>query len=73
MFGWKQQELMGANLSEFIVPVRYRERHKKGMEHFMQTGQTAIINKQNNKRFMCKKLVSHEDNYKPQNVMFLFI
>jgi PAS domain S-box-containing protein len=45
VFGWDISEVIGKPLYEIIVPVRYREAHKKGMEHFMLTGIGPIINK----------------------------
>ena len=45
VFGWKIIEVMGKHLYEFIIPERYREEHKTGMEHFLTTGEGTIINK----------------------------
>ncbi|MFV8367956.1 PAS domain S-box protein [Flavobacterium sp. LB2R40] len=45
VFGWKTDEIIGKPLYEFIVPIQYRELHKKGMELFLATGSGAIINK----------------------------
>ncbi|MFV8464205.1 PAS domain S-box protein [Flavobacterium sp. LB1P62] len=45
VFGWKMAEVMGKHLYEFIIPERYREEHKTGMEHFLTTGIGAILNK----------------------------
>lgn len=45
VFGWKESEVDGKPMYEFIVPTRYREMHKKGVEKFLSTGIGSIINK----------------------------
>lgn len=45
VFGWKTTEIIGKPLYEFIIPIQHRESHKKGMEHFLTTGEGTIINK----------------------------
>lgn len=45
VFGWKAEEAIGKPIYELIVPEKYRELHKKGMEHFIATGTGRIINK----------------------------
>ncbi|MBP6182005.1 PAS domain S-box protein [Flavobacterium sp.] len=45
VFGWKTTEIIGKPLYEFIIPTQHRESHKKGMEHFLTTGEGTIINK----------------------------
>ena len=45
IFGWKEEEVKGISLSESIIPARYRDRHKKGMKYFMQTGRSTIMNR----------------------------
>jgi PAS domain S-box-containing protein len=45
VFGWKTIEIIGKPLYEFIIPIQHRESHKKGMEHFLTTGEGTIINK----------------------------
>ena len=45
LFGWKEKEVLGKPLSETIIPHRYREAHKKGMEHFLKTGQGPVLGK----------------------------
>lgn len=45
VFGWTAMEVMGKYLYDFIVPERYRELHKKGMEHFLKTGIGPLLNK----------------------------
>lgn len=44
IFGWKEYEVLGKNLSETIIPKRHREQHERGMVHFMNTGEGPVIN-----------------------------
>lgn len=43
-FGWTHEEAVGRVLSETIIPPRYREVHKRGLKHFMATGEGPILN-----------------------------
>ncbi len=45
LFGWGLEEVKGNPLSESIIPHRYRERHEKGMAHFLKTGEGPVLNK----------------------------
>lgn len=45
IFGWTKNEVIGKLLTETIIPERYAQRHTKGMEHFLQTGEGPAINK----------------------------
>jgi PAS domain S-box-containing protein len=45
VFGWKIADVLGKHLYDFIVPERYREGHKKGMEHFLTSGAGPILSK----------------------------
>ncbi len=45
VFGWTSDEVMGKPLSEIIIPHRYREAHKKGLKHFSETGEGAVLGK----------------------------
>ncbi|MEM7348029.1 MAG: PAS domain S-box protein, partial [Chloroflexota bacterium] len=44
VFGWSEDEAMGALLSDLIIPHQYREAHKKGMERFLATGVGPLVN-----------------------------
>jgi PAS domain S-box-containing protein len=44
-FGWKETEVIGKPLSEFIIPSRYQELHAKGIEKLAATGLGPILNK----------------------------
>ncbi len=45
IFGYTANEVMGRPMSETIIPYRYREAHKKGMQHFLATGIGPVLNK----------------------------
>jgi PAS domain S-box-containing protein len=45
LFGWKAEEVTGMLLSETIIPHCYRESHKKGIKHFLQTGEGPVLGK----------------------------
>ena len=45
MFGWSREEAIGEPLSSTIVPQRYRDAHTKGLQHFLKTGEGAVLNK----------------------------
>jgi PAS domain S-box-containing protein len=40
IFGWSEEEALGASL-DLIIPERFRERHWRGYESVMATGQTS--------------------------------
>jgi PAS domain S-box-containing protein len=45
IFGWKEQEALGKSLAETIIPLQYREKHKKGLQHYFETGKGPVINR----------------------------
>jgi PAS domain S-box-containing protein len=45
MFGWKEKEVMGKNLSDFIIPAQYRNRVTNGYRQYDITGEGRILNK----------------------------
>jgi PAS domain S-box-containing protein len=45
LFGWTAEEVVGKALTETIIPHRYRERHQKGMSHFLSTGEGPVLGK----------------------------
>lgn len=46
-FGWQKSEVIGKPIWDFIMPERYRDSHKKGMIHFIETGNGPILYKPN--------------------------
>jgi two-component system, LuxR family, sensor kinase FixL len=45
IFGWKSSEVMGTYLQDTIIPEQHREAHTRGMNHYMATGETAVMNR----------------------------
>lgn len=45
IFGFTAHEVLGELLSETIIPQQYRAAHKKGMAHYLQTGEGPVLNK----------------------------
>lgn len=44
IFGWKEKEALGQQLSELIVPEPYRKYHREGMKHYLKTGEGKALN-----------------------------
>ncbi len=42
-FGWTRDDAIGRDLSELIMPERYRQRHRDGLRRFLETGEARII------------------------------
>jgi PAS domain S-box-containing protein len=45
MFGLPRAEAMGRDLADTIIPPRHREAHRRGMEHFLKTGEGPVLNR----------------------------
>jgi two-component system sensor histidine kinase UhpB len=45
MFGWKENEIIGKELVDTIIPHQYREAHKRGFRHYLETGEGPVLNK----------------------------
>jgi PAS domain S-box-containing protein len=45
MFGWTRQEALGRALAETIIPERYREAHRRGIQRYLATGEAVVLNK----------------------------
>ncbi len=44
VFGWKEAEVMGQQLSELIIPESFRRYHTEGIKHYLKTGEGKAIN-----------------------------
>ena len=44
IFGWKEPEVMGQQLSELIVPVPFRGFYKNGIKNYLNTGESKVLN-----------------------------
>ena len=45
VFGWSCHEAVEARIVETIIPARYREAHRRGLQRFLETGEGPILNK----------------------------
>jgi len=45
IFGWSRGEVMGRELAETIIPPRYREAHRRGLKHFLASGEGPVLNR----------------------------
>ncbi|SDR81645.1 PAS domain S-box protein [Opitutus sp. GAS368] len=45
MFGWSRAEVLGQELAHLIIPSRHREAHRRGMGHFLSTGEGPVLNR----------------------------
>jgi PAS domain S-box-containing protein len=45
VFGWPRDEALGRTLGETIIPERYREQHRRGLERFLATGHGPVLGK----------------------------
>ncbi len=45
VFGWSDQEAIGKNMADLIIPPPYRDRHHKGMQKFLANGTSNILNR----------------------------
>lgn len=44
IFGWTQEEVIGHQLTENIIPNQHRKAHFEGMNHYMATGHGPVLN-----------------------------
>ena len=44
-FGYPRDEVIGKELAETIVPPSLRERHRRGLAHYLATGESSILGK----------------------------
>lgn len=43
IFGYSRSEVLGRPMEELIIPLPLRSRHRKGMEHYLATGETRVL------------------------------
>lgn len=44
MFGWSRNEAIGQPLDDLIIPLRFRNAHRQGLRHFLNTGIGPLLN-----------------------------
>jgi PAS domain S-box-containing protein len=45
VFGWRESEMLGKPLADFIIPPQHRDAHRSGLERFNRTGKARILNR----------------------------
>jgi two-component system, chemotaxis family, CheB/CheR fusion protein len=45
VFGFSRAEVTGKELAELIIPARMREQHRRGLAHYLKTGEGPVIGK----------------------------
>lgn len=45
IFGWTKEEAVGKRLAELIIPPAFREQHEHGLERYLSTGKSTILNR----------------------------
>ncbi|MES2734153.1 MAG: PAS domain S-box protein [Bacteroidota bacterium] len=45
IFGWQEEEIKGKLLTDTIIPEQYRQAHERGMKHYLQSGEGAVLNR----------------------------
>lgn len=45
IFGWKDSEVIGKQMSDIIIPNKYRKAHEKGLANYLQTGEGPVLEK----------------------------
>jgi PAS domain S-box-containing protein len=46
IFGWKVEEVCGKLLTETIIPKQFRSAHIQGLNRFLETGKSRVLNQQ---------------------------
>jgi PAS domain S-box-containing protein len=54
VFGFSQSEAIGKELAELIIPPRMREQHRRGLAHYLKTGEGPVIGKRIEIAGVCK-------------------
>jgi two-component system, LuxR family, sensor kinase FixL len=44
-FGWTREETIGRDLADLVIPERYRAAHRRGLSHFLATGEGPLLNR----------------------------
>ena len=44
-FGWTRDEVLGRDLAETIIPKRFREQHRRGLERFLSGGGGPVLDR----------------------------
>lgn len=45
IFGWTEEEIIGTQLSDSIIPAQYRKTHQEGLKRYLNTGHGPVLNR----------------------------
>ena len=45
IFGWSAEEILEQTIEQTIIPERYRDAHRMGMQRYLAGGETSVLNK----------------------------
>ena len=45
IFGWPAHEAIGRHVADIVVPPAQREAHRRGLQHFLESGEGPILNR----------------------------
>ena len=45
IFGWQEKEVLGKQLTDYIIPHYHKNGHEKGIENYNKTGKGPVLNK----------------------------
>jgi len=45
IFGYRREEILGQEMAEVIIPPALRERHRRGLAHYLATGEGPVLGK----------------------------
>jgi diguanylate cyclase (GGDEF)-like protein/PAS domain S-box-containing protein len=45
IFGWSADEILEQTIEQTIIPERYREAHRMGMQRYLDSGEASVLNK----------------------------
>ena len=43
VFGWSRDEAVGRPMADLIIPERYREAHRNGLQRYLKTGKGSVL------------------------------
>ena len=43
VFGWSRNEAVGRTMADLIIPERYREAHRNGLQRYLETGMGSVL------------------------------
>jgi len=53
IFNYRNEDVMGMDIAELIIPLAFRDRHRAGLKRYCETGQSMIVGKHVELKAMC--------------------